>query len=52
MHGHHLYFPAFGDIMVNVWSSDVSGSIVVDLLYIYLDRLSARATTFLFSVPC
>ena len=50
---HHFYFLAFGDVMVvNLWSSDLSGSSVVDLLHAYLDSLGARATTILFSIPC
>ena len=48
-HGHHPYFLAFGGIMVvNLWSSYLSGSNVVDLLNNFFHSLGARAITILF----
>jgi len=39
-------------MVVNLWSSDVRGSNVVDSLYIFLDRPGARAITILFCILC
>ena len=35
-------------MVVNLWSSGISGSDVLDLLHIFLVSLAARATTILF----
>jgi NhaP-type Na+/H+ or K+/H+ antiporter len=38
-------------MVVNLWSSDIDGNDVLDLLYVYLISLAARAFTILFFFP-